>query len=171
MKKLLIYFIVGVITWSGGSLSLAQDCGDSNENGQYFEADPSFFSSSEYLETEQVGFDIKPRGKSGDIVYTLGLSVIKPLPLGALIEVEFENPEDAKHPVFVEYEPQLNQEWIQLVSPPVKGFVANREYMLLVRVYADKKRTKLIGLHQQISAINPYNYDEMLVQGLEYLKK
>ena len=69
------------------------------------------------------------------------------LPEGALVEVEFENPEEGRPPLTAA-RVYKGEQTLVIFSPPVKG-VRPRGYEVVARIYASADKKQSLGVHTQ----------------------
>ena len=70
------------------------------------------------------------------------------LPAGALVEVEFENPDEGKPPLLTS-RVYKGEQTLVIFSPPLKG-VRPRNYAVVARIYASADKQQALGVHTQV---------------------
>jgi hypothetical protein len=88
-------------------------------------------------------------GRKRDVHLRIELALTKPLPRGAFVEVEFENPADRSVPLMVGRAILGNETTLRFVSPAVTG-VRARGYEVVTRVYASAEKKQVLGQHTQV---------------------
>jgi hypothetical protein len=104
-------------------------------------------ASGPYFTTKLCGVDLN--GKKKDIHLRIELAVAKPLPRGAFVQVEFENPADRGVPLIVGRAVAGSERTLHFVSPAVTG-VRARGYEIVTRVYASSEKKQVLGQHTQV---------------------
>lgn len=106
--------------------------------------------TSEYLETFSGGFIYD--FYAHDWTMFLFVKPLKMAPDGGPLYflTEFENPQHGSPALFADGSTlAMKGSTVKLASPPVKGMRDHKLYQVTVRIYADKKHTKLLGSHSQ----------------------
>lgn len=106
-------------------------------------------ATSEYLHTATgMFYYYKP-----DDTWNLRIDVspLKAAPGGGPLYLlaSFQNPQGGKPLVSSEVVPSGTQQPVTLNSAPITGMRDGRAYLVIVRVFADKAHTKLLGTHEQ----------------------
>lgn len=114
--------------------------------------------ASRYMRTRGVGVSCEWRpGQPPNYAYgfTLALQVHDDVPVGAVIEAEFENPSDAARPLLAQAKiddsgpGQVKVIDVFLLSPLVDTIRCGN-YGVSVRLYRSKQSRELLGTHQQL---------------------
>jgi hypothetical protein len=118
-------------------------------------------TSSAYFTTFGGGMAFFPETNPPTPAYTLSLDVKQPIPAGAVAVAEFENPATSSNPVPDVYVFQAvsathvfkaNEKRIRFISPKLNCVTNGRNYQIVVTLYSNAKRTRILGTHVQ--AIN-----------------
>jgi hypothetical protein len=104
-------------------------------------------STSEYFKTTGCGFVVSRENK--EIVEGITLAPTKPLPPGAVVVAEFENPSNRDAPLKATYTAKGDETTIVLKSPPMKGLKV-ATYRIVVSLYADSTETASLARHEQL---------------------
>ena len=115
--------------------------------GRRFSLFGSGAPAGNYFSTKLCGVDLD--GKTRDVHLRIELAVTRPLPRGALVEVEFENPADRTVPLRVSRTVSGSERTMLFVSPAVSG-VRARGYEVVARAYSSADKKQVIGVHTQV---------------------
>ena len=110
-------------------------------------ADP--LATSPYFKTTGSGAALEIKGGAKSVFFGISLEALKPLPKGAVIAAEFDNPLAAAAPLKAGYTPKPGEKTVTLRSDALDCVVNNRNYTITVRLYADAAHRKLLGTHIQ----------------------
>jgi hypothetical protein len=117
--------------------------------------------SSAYFTTFGGGMIFLPETDPPTPAYTLSLDVKQPIPAGAVAIAEFENPATSSKPgsstsvfktVSATHIFKANEQRIRFISPKLGCVTNGRNYLILVTLYSNAQRTRILGTHAQ--AIN-----------------
>ncbi len=103
-------------------------------------------TSSEYVETLAASMLLDTQRLVGQI--HLMLKAKPNLPLGAYLETHFENPENPGKSIVVGEVWRRSEQPILILSPEFRG-IKCRNYQIVVYVYTEKSKDKLLGIHSQ----------------------
>ena len=81
--------------------------------------------------------------------YALGYKIVKPFAKKVWAEIEFQNPELGKEPLKATQTITPEDKELLIRSPPVSGLKVSEIYTVVLRVYIDKSKGKLIAEHVQ----------------------
>ena len=104
-------------------------------------------ASSEYVETLNTGVLVS----WPELAQRFNI-MLKPkasLPAGAYLEARFENPLDPNDPMVVGEVWQGTKQQILILSPELKGLKC-WNYQVMVDIYSDESKEKLLGTHRQL---------------------
>ena len=104
-------------------------------------------ASSEYVETFGTGILFDTQKLTGK--FNITLKAKQQLPFGAYLEAHFENPENPSDPIVVGKVWQEREQTMLILSPELKG-IKCRNYQVVVYVYTEKTKNKLLGTLRQI---------------------
>ena len=104
-------------------------------------------SKSEYFKTDGAMFVLNREQMA--FRYWLLLSVSKPLPDHAIVEVAFENPTNKISPLMLIREVSAADKELKLESTAIFGLKYRKNYEVEVRLFADAEKTKIISTHRQ----------------------
>jgi hypothetical protein len=107
---------------------------------------------SAYFTTYGGGMIFRTETKPVTPGYSLILDLSQNIPAGAVAVAEFENPANSSKPLSTTYVFKANEKRIGLLSPNLSCVTNGRNYRILVTLYSDAKRTRILGTHEQ--AIN-----------------
>lgn len=102
---------------------------------------------SEYFFTRDAGIYIA--GSEG-LRYSLFLELRKPLAASIYLTVDFEDPTDRDHPLFVEREVKAGESEVQVRSEAFRAIRNGGKYLVKVWIYEDALRKKPLGTHEQL---------------------
>jgi hypothetical protein len=115
--------------------------------------------TSEYFKTKGGGTALDSKEGVRFAYFGLILEPMKPLPEGAVLVTEFENPQDASKPLTTEYTPSAGEREIVLKSSTYTCVVNNRDYRISVKLFTDRERKVLLSEHiQAITFSMPKRY-------------
>jgi len=104
---------------------------------------------SDYFETTGGGFLTEVKDGILVVKYSLALKKLKEIPADAFIEVEFQNPKDKSKPILIKYKPNPADQELNFESPSMNGFKAYKNYKIIVRLYENDSKIRLLGTHEQ----------------------
>jgi hypothetical protein len=104
-------------------------------------------SKSEYFRTEGAMFVLNREQMA--FQYWLLLSVSKPLPAHAIVEVIFENPTNKTSTLTLTRQVSALDKELKLESGHISGLKYRKNYGVEVRLFADGEKTKVISTHKQ----------------------
>ena len=109
-------------------------------------------TQSAYFTTFGGGMIFRTETKPVTPGYSLILDLRQNIPAGAVAVAEFENPANSSKPLFATHVFTANEKRIGILSPNLSCVTNGRNYRILVTLYNDAKRTRILGTHEQ--AIN-----------------
>jgi hypothetical protein len=104
-------------------------------------------ASSEYVRTVGTGMHIDTEKLVTQ--FSIELKAKPNLPPGVYLETHFENPANPGKPIVVGEVWRKGAQTILILSPEFKGLKC-RNYQVVVYVYTEKNKDKLLGIHRQI---------------------
>jgi hypothetical protein len=107
-------------------------------------------TKSKYFETFGGGIVLDPRTQPVTISTVLTLQARQKIPLGAVVVADFENPASISKPLQTTHSVTSTKDRITLISPNMSCVTNGQDYRVLVTLYADAKRTKILGTHEQL---------------------
>jgi hypothetical protein len=107
-------------------------------------------TKSKYFETFGGGITLDPRTQPVTINTVLTLQARQKIPLGAVVVADFENPANIDKPLRATHNFTSAENRITLISPNMSCVTNGQDYRVLVTLYADAKRTKILGTHEQL---------------------
>jgi hypothetical protein len=107
-------------------------------------------TNSAYFTTFGGGMIFRTETKPPTPGYSLLLDVKQNIPAGAVAVAEFENPANSSKPVSATYIFKANEKRIGIISPNLSCVTNGRNYRILVTLYSDAKRTRILGTHEQL---------------------
>jgi hypothetical protein len=118
--------------------------------------DPSLAQSppeptqSKYFTTFGGGVLLDPKNQPVKINYGLTLQLRQNIPSGAVAIADFENPANIDKPLRATHVFTSTKNQITLISPDLSCVTNGRNYRVLVTLYSDAKRTRILGTHNQL---------------------
>jgi hypothetical protein len=106
-------------------------------------------TESKYFTTFGGGIALDPGTQPLKIFYALTLQLRQNIPSGAVAVADFENPENAGKPLQATHVFTTPKNRITLLSPNLSCVTNGRNYRVLVTLYTDAKRTRILGTHEQ----------------------
>jgi hypothetical protein len=108
-------------------------------------------TKSKYFETFGGGITLDPRTQPVTINTVLTLQARQKIPLGAVAVADFENPANIDKPLQVIHNfTSTTKDRVTLISPNMSCVTNGQDYRVLVTLYADAKRTRILGTHEQL---------------------
>ena len=105
---------------------------------------------SEYFSTQEAKFNINFYKGTVQSRYMIALSVRRPLLNGGYLEAQFENPQDKNQPIIITRSIEPKQSLVVLESPIIYGRSSYANYEVVVYLYTNALKTKLLGEHRQL---------------------
>jgi hypothetical protein len=105
--------------------------------------------NSAYFTTFGGGMIFRTETKPPTPGYSLTLDLRQSIPAGAVAVFEFENPANSSKPVSATYVFKANEKRITVLSPNLSCVTNGRNYRILVTLYSDAQRTRVLGTHEQ----------------------
>ena len=112
-------------------------------------------ATSEYMRTLATSISCDWRAQPRPVhTFSLSVRVRQDVPVGAVLEAQFENPTDSKRPLLASAVvaasgfPEVKNDTVFLISPPVDT-VRCKNYEVIVRLYRSKEARELMGTHRQ----------------------
>lgn len=100
-------------------------------------------TKSKYAEDLVAGFAVG----EGEIFYSVKYHIKDAVPRPVFAVVEFQNPSDRKAPFLVRADLTSGDE-LAVESKPFKAIKNNKNYRVVLKLYADAERTDRIGVHK-----------------------
>jgi len=123
--------------------------------------------TSELFRTTGAGFLNRPGTKG--VVYAMTFAVLKPSTEPRYFTVEFENPENSAEPLKKYGTLFPSQSEFSIESPIIKRIRNDSVYNVVVYVYSDKSKSKLLSKHiQPVQFLVPPEF--IPVMGIELLE-
>jgi hypothetical protein len=105
---------------------------------------------SAYFTTFGGGMIFRTETKPVTPGYALILDLRQKIPAGAVAAAEFENPANSSKPLAATHVFTANEQRITLLSPNLSCVTNSRNYRILVTLYSDAQRTRILGTHEQV---------------------
>jgi len=103
---------------------------------------------SEYFKTSTGAFLVDFEHK--EVKYVLALDIIKPLGKTVFAEIRFENPEIKDSPLIVNKVIKPEDKQLLAESAPLHNLNKDVDYIVIVLIYGNEQKTKLITKHIQV---------------------
>jgi hypothetical protein len=110
---------------------------------------PTDPTESKYFTTSNGGIILDPNTQPIKISYVLALQLRQNIPSGAVAVADFENPENTNKPLQATHVFTTPKDSITLFSPNLSCITNGRNYRVLITLYTDAKRTRILGTHEQ----------------------
>ncbi len=106
---------------------------------------------SEYFTTDMAGFKVNRDDLSRLVFrYFIDLTINKPVPKSALLELSFENPQDKTRPLGMTKILSGDEKTLSFRSEPVSGLRAYQGYAIDIFLYENSTKANLLGKHRQV---------------------
>jgi hypothetical protein len=107
-------------------------------------------TQSKYFDTFGGGIVLNPSTQPVKINCALTLQLRQNIPSGAVAVADFENPANIDKPLHATHNFTSAENRITLISPNMSCVTNGQNYRVLVTLYTDAKRTKVLGTHEQL---------------------
>jgi hypothetical protein len=107
-------------------------------------------TKSKYFETFGGGITLDPGTQPVKINCALTLQARQKIPSGAFAVADFENPANIGQPLQTTHSFTSTENRITLISPNMSCITNGQDYRVLVTLYTDTKRTRILGTHEQL---------------------